>query len=305
MPFFSKDENREEKKSEEMEKEEMEKKIEFSQKLPAGDLEGASSPKGGNFDFLKGLEDRREGEAVPVTMHPEARPDANNSAVKENGDDEEEKEPKGSWFSRFFKFRGEGFGKADGKKMFSRVLEVNLVRGEIVKFFDWQKGLTVLVISVFASLAFLSLIYWGISWWGTSRQTAENTSYAQDYYRASKEIKDLNPRVEEVLKFKERLDLVNFLLDRHIYWTNFFNFLEDNTLANVYFSSFGGDIKGIYTMQATTDNLDAIDAQIKLLLANQKIKKASVNAGSIGGEKGKSIVSFALSFELDPSIFLK
>lgn len=299
MPFFSKDENQEEKNPEVEEK-----KIDFAQKLPPGDLEGESSPKGGNFNFLKGLEDRKEGEAVPITIHPEPHPDADNPAVEESND-EEEKAPKKSWFSRFFKARSKGSGLTGGKKTSSRVLEVNLVRGEIVKFFDWQKGIMLFLISIFISLAFLSLIYWGISWWGTSRQTAEDTSYIQNYYRINKEIKSLNPQVKEVLKFKDKLDLVNFLLERHIYWTEFFNFLEDNTLANVYFFGFTGDIRGTYSMQAMTDDLDVIDAQIKLLMANQKIKKASVNAGSISGEKGRAVVSFSLSFEMDPNIFLK
>lgn len=238
-------------------------------------------------------------------MHPEARSSADNPAAEDNGDQAGEEEPKESWFSRFFKAGSGNLSEFSRKKTSSRVLEVNLVRGEIVKFFDWQKGITLLLISIFISLAFLSLVYWGISWWGTSRQAAENTTYLQDYYRINKEIKSLDSQVSEVLKFKDRLDLVNFLLDRHIYWTNFFNFLEDNTLSNVYFSSFGGDINGSYSLQATTDNLDAIDAQTKMLLSNPKIKKASVNAGTIGGEEGKAVVSFALSYELDPSIFLK
>lgn len=302
MPIFSKDENQNK-----VGAEEGEKKIDFAQKLSSGDLEGASSPKGGNFDFLKGLQERKEGEAVPVTLHPEPHQEASSPVVEKNDDDKEDEKLKEGFFDRFLKIKDGLFGGSGGKNASknSRVLEVNLVRGEIVKFFDWQKGIMLLLISVFVSLAFLSLVFWGVSWWGTSKQTAENVGYVQDYYRINKEIKELDSKVEEVLKFKDKLDLINYLIDRHIYWTNFFNFLEDNTLSNVYFSSFSGDINGSYSMQATTDNLDAIDAQIKLLLANQKIKKASVNAGSVSGENGNPVVNFNLSFELDPSIFLK
>ena len=89
------------------------------------------------------------------------------------------------------------------------------------------------------------------------------------------------------------------------HWTNFFSFLEDNTLSNVYFSGFDGTVNGSYSLSAITDNLDAIDAQIKGLLVNPYIKSADVDSGSVSGEKGKTSVLFSLSFVLDPKVFLK
>jgi hypothetical protein len=282
---------------------EAEKKIEFSQKLGAEDLEGKPVRKGGAFAVPSSPPERKAGEATAVKIEPER-----SAAYEEKETDldasENDKAPAGTWTDKFLKFIGSG-GTAGRKKGLSRVLEVNLVRGEIVKYFDWQKSILVLLVSIFATLAFLSLVYWGISWWGTTRQYAGDTPYLQDYYKISKEIKDLDPQVNEIMKFKDQLDLVNFLLVRHVYWTNFFDFLENNTLSNVYFSNFTGDIKGSYSLRATTNNLDAIDAQIKKMLVNSNIKKAEVNAGSVGGEGGKPVVTFSLSFVLDPKIFLK
>ena len=364
MPFLRKKENREKENPQDVKR-----KIDFAQKLSEEDLEEEPSPKGGKFDFIKGLgkkkegetaaedlkgkpsvkggkfdfikglkkkkegeavavtmhpeqpslkespvlEKRKEGEAVAVTMHPEQPPLKESLITEKNGGEEEI--PEKNWFRRFirsFSFirRFIKYGKKDQDKIGERkklswALEVNLVKGEIVKFFDWQKGVMLLLVFVFASLTFLSLVYWGITWWGTSRQSVANITNVQSYYRISKEIKDLDPEVNKILKFKNRLDSVNFLLDRHVYWTNFFNFLEDNTLSNVYFFRFTGGVNGDYNLDATTDNIEAINVQIQKLLANPNIKAAGTNGGSVSSTGGKPVVSFSLSLSLEPSIFLK
>jgi hypothetical protein len=285
------------------------KKIEFAQKLPVEDLEGTPSRKGESFDFLKGLEPRKEGEPMAVKMPDEQPAAAGGTKINPAEFDEEKKteemnKPE-SLFSRLFKPNDKDFSPTRRRGKSTNVLEVNLVKGEIVKFFDWQRGILLLLVSVFASAAVISLAYWGISSWGSSKQNTQNSTYLQDYYKVNKEIKDLEPQMNEVMKFKARLDSVNFLLARHIYWTNFFNFLEDNTLSNVYFSNFTGDINGSYVLSATTDSLDAIDAQIKKLLVNSDIMKTRVDSASVIGESGKPIVSFSLSFALAPKIFLK
>jgi hypothetical protein len=276
------------------------KKIEFARKLPVEELEGKSARKGGNFDFLQGMAPRQAGEAVPVKIEAEPSP-APVKLSDEEADSAEPEDKKENFFLRFFQSIGD---KIEKKPRRSQVLEVNLVRGEIVKYFDWQKAILTLLILVFASLTALSLAYWGISWWGASRQSSQSAAYLSDYFKVSREIKELEPQVNDVLKFKARLDLADFLLARHIYWNNFFTFLEENTLSNVYFSGFSGDIGGSYNLSATADSLDAIDAQIKKFLANSYIKQASVSAGSVSGGEGKVVVSFSLSFSLNPEIFL-
>ncbi|MDD5527510.1 MAG: hypothetical protein PHO56_00850 [Patescibacteria group bacterium] len=278
---------------------EAEKKIEFARKLPVSDVEGEEAGKGGNFDFFKNLEPRKPGEKAAVKMADEATPQDRNTPPIESVT-----KKKSNLISRLADFFKSGARTAIDKNP-SRVLEVNLVKGEIVKYFDWQRGILVLLIAVFITLAVLSGIYWGISWWGSNNQNAQGSNYLQQYYKISKQIKDLSPQVNEVLVFKTKLDQVNFLLERHIYWTNFFSFLEDNTLSNVYFSSFSGTVNGTYGLSATTNSLDAIDAQIKKLLVNPYIEKAEVNSGTVGGESGKPVITFNLSFAIDPKIFLK
>jgi hypothetical protein len=276
----------------------LEKKIEFAQKLPAGELEGQAAAKGSTFNFLKNVEPRKPGEATPVRLMKD-------QPEPEEDEDDDKPPKKGANAENFLSQLTSFFSKINPEKNSSRVLEVNLVKGEIVKFFDWQRGILILLVAIFVSMAILSGAYWGISWWETNNQAEQNGRYLQQYYKLSKEINALNPQVDQILIFKAKLDQVNFLLERHIYWTNFFNFLEDNTLSNVYFSGFSGSLDGKYSLSATTDNFNAIDAQTKKLLASPFIKNAQVDSGSVGGEKGKPIITFGLSFSLDPKIFLK
>ncbi|HTW96869.1 MAG TPA: hypothetical protein VMD74_04410 [Candidatus Methylomirabilis sp.] len=263
-----------------------EKKIEFAQKLPPEDIEGKMARKGGDFNFASAPEPRKEGDKAPVKIKTES------PAMPA-----EKKRQEPNWLFRLWqRMRGGEQGSFVGQ-----VPEVNLVRGEIIKYFDWQKGILALMIAIFLSLTVLSLTYWGISWWAVNKQNAQSNTHLQEYYRIDKEIKTLEPRVEEVVKFKNKLEVMNFLLARHIYWTNFFTFLEKNTLSDVFFSNFNGNLSGGYALSATADSLNAIDGQVKKFLSNPEITSASVGAGSISGES----VNFSISFSIDPKIFLK
>jgi hypothetical protein len=268
------------------------KKIEFAQKLPSGEVEGKAAPKGGDFNFLRGYETRQPGDKSPVKIIDE-QPVKN---IKSAPQTPVSRPKADSWLSGFSSPRGANQAKA---------LQVNLVKDEIVKYFNWQRGSLVILISIFSTLALISFIYWGISVWGSSNQASQNGNYLQQYYKISKELNSLNAQVAEIKSFKVKLDQANFLISRHIYWTNFFNFLETNTLSNVYYSGFSGTISGDYSLSATCDNLAAIDPQIKKFLANPLVKKVAVDSGSMGDSKGNSAVSFSMAFTLDPKIFLK
>ena len=228
-----------------------EKKIEFAQKLPTEEIEGKEAAKAGSFDFLKNFEPRKPGEPAAVKIAHEAVPLEEEFTGERSAADNEPKNV--SWLIGWLK------GALRREKDSSRVLEVNLVKGEIVKFFDWQRGILIILVAVFATMTVLSMAYWGISWWESSSQSEKNNNYLQQYYKLSKQIRNESASYFcKVLAFKNKLDQVNFLLERHIYWTNFFSFLEDNTLSNVYFSGFSGMVNGTYSLSAVTDNFDAI-----------------------------------------------
>lgn len=300
--------------------EKKEKKIEFSGKLSTEDQEDllAEAPKKSKgFDFLPDQKkDAKPGESEP-SFTPSSGPafeeraqrkkfapaDLPTSGPASEGKSEvaPEKKKKGFAFNPFKRGKEE---KAKEEKL--DIIDVDLVRGEIVKFFDWQRNVLILLISIFLSLAVLAGVYWGISWWGSNIEYAGDPNLAQNYYKLDKQIKELDDEVNEVLRFRDRLETVDTLLSEHTYWTNLFSFLEENTLTNVYFSGFSGDLSGQYSLSAHSDDFNAIDAQVKKFLAHEYVRNAQVTSGSISsGDGGSASISFTIKLSLNPDIFLK
>ena len=112
---------------------------------------------------------------------------------------------------------------------------------------------------------------------------------------------------KKVLVFKKKLSLVNSLLDQHIYWTDFFKFLEENTLADVYYSGFAGDNKGKYNLTANGKDFSIIQAQVERFLSNEYVSEASVSQAGISTAEKKagetSEIAFGLKLVIDPAIF--
>lgn len=233
------------------------------------------------------------------------------------GQDEEEEEESPSSFKKFkeefFKFFNKVKNKLEERKVLlqkkkkDEVIGVNLVKDEIIQFFDWQKNVLYLLVAIFISLFVVSLGYWGISWWSNGVKVEKDQFMAQDYYRINKQLRELEPQVQEIKIFQERLNKADFLLERHIYWTNFFDFLERNTLADVYFSSFSGNTGGGYTLNAKGRYFEVLDAQKKKFLEDEVVTSAKITGGSVVASKGggQEGIAFNIEIKIDPRIFYK
>jgi len=190
----------------------------------------------------------------------------------------------------------------------SHAMETNLIKDEIIIFFDWKKGITSLFIWVFLVILALSGVYGLLSWQAAEKVKASQVS-AQRFAEIDKEIRTVEQEAVEALVFKKKLSLVNSILSQHIYWTNFFKFLEENTLANAFYLGFTGDNKGQYTLSTNAKDFYSIEAQVKKFLEDKRVLKASVSQATVsgGGKKaGESAdVNFGLDLTIDPSIFTK
>lgn len=189
-----------------------------------------------------------------------------------------------------------------------KILEVNLIKGEVRIGFDWGKNILVLGTTLLIVGAFITEIYFGLSWWGEQeKQRAESLS--KNINKVNTEINKVKAKADEALAYKEKSIEVGRLLDNHIYWSNFFNWLEKNTLSTVKFDSFSGDTKGTYTLSAKAMSFSEVSWQVKAFLNNPMVKKVDVSSVSASNSKENGstarTVSFSLSFELSPDIFKK
>lgn len=210
------------------------------------------------------------------------------------------------------------------------VLETNLIRDEVTTFFEWSKYLKKLAVYLFACLLLMSGLYGALLYYERSSNKQGEDMVAQiEAVKGS--IKDLEEKRKEADSFREKMDVVNKLLENHIYWTKFFAFLEANILPNVSLGEgFSGDSSGKYTLSASTDNFTSLSEQVRVFRENENVdsvsslsgkldeveikpdkkEKSSENAtSSVQAKKEevikKDVVNFSIDLQVKKSLFLR
>ena len=129
-------------------------------------------------------------------------------------------------------------------------IKTNLIKGEVSTFFDLKKNLMFLFVNIFLTGLVVIAIYSGLVFW---EKTNENIiqSWLTDIDTKNKKIKSTEEKIEIIGIFQKKLEITSKILKDHIYWTNFFKFLEDNTLSKIEYSeSFSGNALGNYSISA-------------------------------------------------------
>lgn len=176
--------------------------------------------------------------------------------------------------------------KAHSKDLFApknnfrnpEILQLDLIKQEAEGRIDWRRYINLMIAALFMAALLVAQVYFIISWWEENTSTSENIT--KNIEKAQKEIKNLQKNSDEAMSFRQRAELVTPLLDRHISWTNFFRYLERNTLSNVTFDSFTGDTKGTYVLQGEAKHFSDINWQVKKFLADEYTISASVAKGT-------------------------
>ena len=202
------------------------------------------------------------------------------------------------------------------------VIKTNLIQKEINSDLNWRDNINLLLLGVVSACFLVVLAYLGLEL-KESFAAQKNQKIVQDIQDVKMEIVGLKNGLGDIDTFQKKLTIANSLLGKHIYWTNFFKFWEDNLLKNVYFSGdFSGGIEGEYSFSALTDTYTDAANQIRLLRglnsgASSLIKELTItqadysNADKQRIEKeleksgAESVVAFGLKIKMDPKIFYK
>lgn len=210
----------------------------------------------------------------------------------------------------FFKEKFNSSSNKNNNFINPKVLEVNLVKDEVSVEFDWSKHLVSLFFTLLVAGLFIAEIYYGLDWW-QKQEEERTTTLNNELQLVSQEVKNINNNSKDFTAFKDKLTLTKQLADSHIYWTNFFNFIERNTLNSVSYSGFSGDVDGIYSLSATAKTFSDISWQVKALKDNNLVELVRVDSGSAGrpDDSGAVIadnsVSFSLNLKVKPEIFFR
>jgi len=186
----------------------------------------------------------------------------------------------------------------------SDFLETNLIKGEIITFFDWRKKTIILLSAVIIPIFFLSLVYFGLLSYQKQNQV-KIQEQDKKFNEITEKIKQEEAGLEEITDFQARLKTVSQISANHIYWTNFFKFLEDNTLKDVYYTGFGGDTGGVYSLDVIASKFSNISEQVNVLRNNKKVTNVQAAGGEFapGETPDKNKVKFTLSFSILNTIF--
>lgn len=244
------------------------------------------------LNFSNSVQDRK---AEDRTILPIGAPEGEKANVF-NARSESDKK---SWL----KFVISKFKKA--KKETETVVATDLIKGEVVTFFDRKKSITFFIVAtLFSCLIIVAVNYALIYKTEIKRQDAKE--YENKLSLINEKIATEEAGVKEIEKFQKKILLVNSLINNHTYWTRFFKFIEDNTLAEVSFSSqFNGTTEGEYTLNAKAKDFGAIVKQIEVLRNNSLVRAVSTTGGAVTRGDNEMVVSFDLKITLDPKVFLE
>ena len=192
-----------------------------------------------------------------------------------------------------------------------KILEVNLIKNEMQVAFDWSHHLSTLFFAVMVTVLFVVEIYFGLNWWNDyegERVLASETKFNE----VSQDIRSLKTESDQILAFKKRVDAADSLIGNHIYWTNFLDWLEKNTLSTVTYAGISGKNDGIYDLTASANAFREVSWQTRAFMADPAVISVRVDKANLQkSDKAEddtstaavAAVSFNLSLEVDPQIF--
>jgi hypothetical protein len=184
------------------------------------------------------------------------------------------------------------------------VLRANLITQEVSGFLKWVKELLLPALFVVVPLIIVLTAY--ISILSLSSRAESDLMVSTDKLAELENTASvLGKNSEPALAFREKIKNAGQLLDNHIYWTNFFDFLEKNTLKEVqYMGSFSGNLQGKFQFSARTNSLESVKEQVRVLRNNPLVVSANVQAVKTSASSDQeSIFDFDLSFELKPEVW--
>lgn len=190
------------------------------------------------------------------------------------------------------------------------VLRTNLIKGQGLAFFNWRRA-----VKINAAVIILAVLITGGAWgmlWLLSKREMLSSPISQRISAQEAELKRLRAAVAELNRLRQRVAAAKDILNSHVYWTNFFNYLENNTLPGIYYDEFEGELTGEYVLPAKARNFKDFSAQLKVWQEEQSyalsaktggaiIKKETQTIGEIKSEQ--EVISFEVNLKVKPEIF--
>ncbi|MEA3449791.1 MAG: hypothetical protein U9Q85_02330 [Patescibacteria group bacterium] len=189
-----------------------------------------------------------------------------------------------------------------------RMVATNLIQNEVVSYVDWSGRIRLLLVALLAPLLISVFTYIALVYLDVQARTKANILGAE-IESLNKQVESAEKGIVEVDQFKGRLALIENLLDKHIYWTRLFVFLEKNILSDsTILGGFAGNTLGEYNFSIVSTAYSDVVEQIMVLRQNPLVESVEVSEARQGvvkfSESGQAAgVTYILKLKLDPRIF--
>ncbi len=160
------------------------------------------------------------------------------------------------------------------------VLRVSLIHGEhAASVRGGSFGLRMILIAVAASVG---LVVAGavVARAMAAPRAAEITGIDALITQTDQRIAEADASVADARRAGKQLAAVRKLLDTHVHWTNFFGYLENNTIPTVTFTRLRSESVGTVTLDALAESFSAAAEQI-VVLRSSPAAIAGVDAGGM------------------------
>lgn len=166
---------------------------------------------------------------------------------------------------------------------------------------SWRQISVLMAVSIFGSLATI-VVFYGVLFFQEKNIQNQQDRKAQQISDLERQIltyEDLNKEISELGK---EIRTVDDVLNRHIYWTNFFSMLEKYTPAEIYYQGLSAGNNGALTLNAVGSDYQSPARLLKLLEQPEAKEFVSMVSISSAGTN-ESGVGFDVTFVLNENLF--
>ncbi len=185
-------------------------------------------------------------------------------------------------------------------------IKTNLIdNDDVATFIDWKSSLNIFISYFLVFLVLLSGTFAYLTFLEKEKEKKVGI-YDEDIQRTREQILIEEEKASDGLLFQKKIDALADVLDKHIYWSNLFAYIEKNTLEDINYDGFSGKLDGKYSLSGLADKSYFTAAeQIKLFKEDKLTDNAEVLELSLSKTDDIEKINFNLNLSVDPEIFYK
>ncbi len=166
------------------------------------------------------------------------------------------------------------------KKQVGFQYDINLIREEFVPVINVKKMLATLLLASLLAILVIVFIYFVVDFIKLSR--AKKVKELQAELKRQEQL--LVERQDDLAKIQSYYDTykkIKFLLDKHLYWTNLLDFIENNTISTVYYESIRASRSGLIDLAAKAKDYGSVWRQYEIFKNSPVVAKIEIKGATL------------------------